>query len=86
MGWDAIAPYGTHAQAALLSTAPADAGLSAQIEPDPKAIRSRYVTIDVAALPDTRRRARVAREPSLTLELFPDIAVLAVFDRVRYEC
>ncbi len=81
VGWDAIAPDGTHARAALLSAAPADAGLSAQIEPDPRAIRSRYVTIDVAALPDTSRRARVAREPSLTLELFPDVAVLAIFDR-----
>ena len=81
VGWYAIAPDSTHARAALLSAVPADAGLSAQTAPDPTAIRSRFVTIDVAALPDTNRRARVAREPSLTLELFPDIAVLAVFDR-----
>ena len=80
VGWDAIAPAGTHARPAL-SAAPDDAALSAQIEPDPRALRSRYVTIDVAALPDTSRRDRVAREPSLPLELFPDVAVLAIFDR-----
>ena len=53
VGWDAIAPAGTHARAGAVSAAPAHAGLSAQIEPDPTSRRSRYVTIDVAALPDT---------------------------------
>ena len=44
-------------------------------------VRSRAVAIDVATLPDPRVRAQLAREPSLTLELFPDTSIEAVFDR-----
>ncbi|MBK5299027.1 MAG: hypothetical protein JJE40_17875 [Vicinamibacteria bacterium] len=45
------------------------------------AVRSRAVAIDVATLPDPRVRPQLAREPNLTLELFPDVFVEAVFDR-----
>ena len=81
VAWDAFLPDGIHARTAQLSAAPTDTATSAQIAPDPTAIRSRHVTIDVAALSSPDRRGRLLREPSLTLELFPDVAVRAVFDR-----
>ena len=43
--------------------------------------RSRLVALDVATLPDPRTRQRLVREPSLSLELFPDASIVAVFDR-----
>jgi hypothetical protein len=49
--------------------------------PDRTVLRSRWVALDVDTLPDPRRRAQLAREPNLTLELFPDVFVEAVFDR-----
>jgi hypothetical protein len=52
-----------------------------ETQPDAAAIRSRYVTIDVAALGGTLAPGRLFAEPQLQLELFPDVSVLAVFDR-----
>ena len=54
---------------------------AAQTSPDRTVMRSRWVALDVESLPDPRRRAQLAREPGLTLELFPDVFVEAVFDR-----
>ncbi len=48
---------------------------------DPTVMRSRLVALDVDTLPDPRRRSQLAREPGLSLELFPDVFVEAVFDR-----
>ncbi|HUR22176.1 MAG TPA: M12 family metallo-peptidase [Vicinamibacterales bacterium] len=48
---------------------------------DRSVMRSRLVSLDVAALPNPRVRPLMAREPSLSLELFPDVFIVAVFDR-----
>jgi peptidyl-Asp metalloendopeptidase len=53
----------------------------AQVAPDRTVIRSRFVALDVETLPDPRERAQLSREPGLSLELFPDVRVDAVFDR-----
>jgi hypothetical protein len=52
-----------------------------EVQPDPTAVRSRYVTINFSGLPVTRPRNTSLREPVLPLELFPDVSVIAVFDR-----
>ena len=44
---------------------------------DPSIVRSRYVTIDL----DAFTSAPAASEPAVTLELFPNQSVVAVFDR-----
>jgi hypothetical protein len=67
--------------AAPLSPLSTDATLQSVASGVAGAIRSRAVAIDVATLPDPRVRAQLAREPGLTLELFPDAFVDAVFDR-----
>jgi hypothetical protein len=43
--------------------------------------RSRWVALDVNTLPDPRTRPQLAREPGLTLELFPDVFIDAAFVR-----
>src|SRR5687767_15515979 len=48
---------------------------------DKSVMRSRLVALDVAALPNPRVRPLMAREPALSLELFPDVYIVAVFDR-----
>src|SRR5688500_15909731 len=48
---------------------------------DRSVMRSRLVALDVATLPNPRLRPQVSREPSLSLELFPDVFIVAVFDR-----
>ncbi len=48
---------------------------------DRSVMRSRLVSLDVATLPDPARRPQLVREPSLSLELFPDVFIVAVFDR-----
>jgi hypothetical protein len=48
---------------------------------DRSVMRSRLVALDVAALPNPRSRPLAAREPALSLELFPDVFIVAVFDR-----
>lgn len=55
--------------------------LPAETKADRGIERSRLITIDFDALPDPRQRPPLAREPALPLELFPDLSVLAVFDR-----
>src|SRR5687767_15718603 len=45
---------------------------------DRSVMRSRLVSLDVARLPNPRQRARLVREPSLSLELFPDVFIVAV--------
>jgi len=52
-----------------------------QVSQDRTVTRSRWVALDVNALPDPRTRPQLAREPGLMLELFPDVFVDAVFDR-----
>ena len=79
-GWHAAAPPATHAASVLISEPAAAATPSAQLEPDPTALRTRYVTIDVAVLPASSDRGP-AREPALPLDLFPDVSVRAIFDR-----
>jgi hypothetical protein len=44
-------------------------------------VRSRPIALDTTSLPDPGTRPQLAREPTLLLELFPDVAVAAVFDR-----
>lgn len=52
------------------------------VAPEPGLLRSRLVAVNTATLPrPPRDEARVARQPNLTLELFPDVFVEAVFDR-----
>lgn len=67
-----------------------DAGLQIPANPrasDPAVRRSRFVSVNVNALPvppaDTfsARPSAPARQPVLTLELFPDVFVAATFDR-----
>ena len=48
---------------------------------DPSVKRSRAVALDVNTLPDPRTRPQLVREPSLFLELFPDVSIVAVFER-----
>jgi hypothetical protein len=48
---------------------------------DRSVMRSRLVALDVATLPNPRLRPQLSREPSLSLELFPDVFIVAVFDR-----
>src|SRR5262245_3528590 len=49
--------------------------------PDATVLRSRYITINFDNLSDPRKSSRLLREPSVPLELFPDVFVDAVFDR-----
>lgn len=48
---------------------------------DPTVMRSRLVALDVATLPNPATRPQLAREPALSLELFPDVFIVAAFDR-----
>jgi hypothetical protein len=48
---------------------------------DRSVMRSRLVALDVASLPNPRVWPQVVREPALSLELFPDVFIVAVFDR-----
>jgi hypothetical protein len=79
-GWYAAAPSITRAAPVLISVPRADASAPVQLAPDPTAVRSRYVTIEVAALPASSDRGP-AHEPALPLDLFPDVSVRALFDR-----
>lgn len=50
--------------------------------PEPGVIRSRLVAVNTLTLPQPAAAdPRVTRQPNLTLELFPDVFVEAVFDR-----
>jgi hypothetical protein len=53
---------------------------AAQTDMDPTVIRSRYMAIDVHALPGPSDRRRL-REPAVTLQLFPDVTIVGEFDR-----
>lgn len=53
---------------------------AAQLTADPTVRRSRFSTINFDVLPAPSDR-RMLREPTVTLELFPDVTVFAVFDR-----
>jgi len=48
---------------------------------DRSVVRSRFVALDAVTLPNPRIRRQLVREPSLSLELFPDVSIVAVFDR-----
>ena len=48
---------------------------------DRSVMRSRLVSLDTAKLPNPGVRPLTAREPALSLELFPDVFIVAVFDR-----
>lgn len=56
------------------------AGADAQAVSDPTVRRSRYTTINFDVLPGPSDR-RMLREPSISLELFPDVTIYAAFDR-----
>jgi len=51
------------------------------VRADQAVVRSRYITIDFEALPDRWPPGALSREPTLPLELFPDMSIVAVFDR-----
>lgn len=80
-GWGAFIPEATHARAGLLSADVPTVVQPSQTQPDPTVVRSRYITINFEALPGPLPRGQVGREPSLSLELFPDVSVRSVFDR-----
>src|SRR6188508_613154 len=65
--------------AAYVATRPRTA-VAAQAATDPTVIRSRFMTIDVGALPGPSGR-RLLREPPVTLQLFPDVTIVGTFDR-----
>jgi hypothetical protein len=44
-------------------------------------MRSRLVALDANTLPNPMSRPQLVREPSLSFELFPDVYIVAVFDR-----
>lgn len=71
----AASPLSEDAVLAAGSVAQITAGL------EPAVRRSRLVALDVNALPNPRTRPQLMREPSLSLELFPDVFIVAVFDR-----
>jgi peptidyl-Asp metalloendopeptidase len=48
---------------------------------DRSVTRSRLVALNTATLPTPGPRPQLSRQPSLSLELFPDVFVVAVFDR-----
>jgi hypothetical protein len=48
---------------------------------DRSVMRSRLVALNVTTLPDPRVRPQLSREPALSFELFPDVFIVAVFDR-----
>ena len=62
-----------------------DSGLAASPPSvqDPVIARSRYIAIDFDALPVPSRRQLLARERSFPLELFPDLSVPVVLDRLE---
>ena len=51
-----------------------------QTAEDPTILRSRFLTINFDVLPGPADR-RMLREPSVSLELFPDVTVFGTFDR-----
>jgi hypothetical protein len=55
----------------------------AQGPPEPGVRRSRLVAVDVGALEaqDARRGSWAARQPAISFEVFPDVYIVAVFDR-----
>jgi hypothetical protein len=71
----------TRAAAAPVMTSAEDvAQAPVQAATDPSVRRSRYVGIDFSTLRTPSQR-QMLREPSITLELFPDVTVFAAFDR-----
>jgi hypothetical protein len=49
---------------------------------EPSVVRSRYTTINFDVLPDPRPRSLLSRQPrTLPLQLFPNLAIVAVFER-----
>ncbi|MEO6222879.1 MAG: reprolysin-like metallopeptidase [Vicinamibacterales bacterium] len=48
---------------------------------DRSVMRSRLVALNVATLPSPGERPLGTRQPALSLELFPDVYIVAVFDR-----
>lgn len=68
------------AGAPLLNPVSADAVALAQLPDDPTVKRSRLTTINFEVLPGPSDR-RMLREPTITMELFPDVTIFAAFDR-----
>ena len=66
------------------AAAPLAVGLDGEQAPaqvkDPSVRRARYIGIDFSAL-RTRSQRQMLREPSISLELFPDVTVFATFER-----
>jgi hypothetical protein len=79
-GWATALSDSPRAAAVLLPDALVSQA-APETQADPTVVRSRYVAIDMDALPDPLRRGRLGREPALSLELFPDRHVVAVFER-----
>ena len=50
---------------------------------DASVVRSRYIAVDFNALPTGSRRTPLAREQTFAIELFPDLTVQAVLDRLE---
>jgi peptidyl-Asp metalloendopeptidase len=80
-GWGMFYSASPKASPVILSAELTESVQTAGVQPDLLAVRSRYITIDFDALPGPLPRGRVAREPDLPLQLFPDIFINAVFDR-----
>ncbi len=64
----------------LLNAVSADDAAGVQVPDDPTVKRSRLTTINFDVLPGPTDR-RMLREPTITLELFPDVTIFAAFDR-----
>jgi len=80
LGLGAMVSEATRATPLLQSADLATAAQSLQTQPDPTVVRSRYITIDLDALPSPLPRL-LGREPALPLELFPDVFIRAIFER-----
>lgn len=64
----------------LLTAVSAEDAAGVQVPDDPTVKRSRLTAINFDVLPGPADR-RMLREPTITLELFPDVTIFAAFDR-----
>lgn len=83
LGWRALVPTPVDAAVALVERP--EAAVQSPAVPaapaDLAIVRSRFVTLNLDAFPAPSPARPLAREPALSLELFPDVTIRAVLDR-----
>jgi hypothetical protein len=72
---------GSRARSGLLIDIDDLPAVSGTIQNDASVKRARYAVIDFETLPEPSRRRMTARDRAVSLELFPDVRIVAAFER-----